>query len=58
MATAGFELAKVMVPALLDVGAVRVKFGLVVVYWEPGNARALSVVLRRRTGHQPDNIDR
>ena len=32
MATAGFELAKVMVPTLLDVGAVRVKFGLVVVF--------------------------
>jgi len=27
VATAGFELAKVMVPALLDVGAVRVKSG-------------------------------
>jgi hypothetical protein len=44
VATAVFELAKVMVPALLDVGAVRVKFGLVVVYWEPGNVRAPSVV--------------
>jgi len=58
VATAGFELAKVIVPGLLDVGVSRVKSALVVVYEELGNVSAPSVVLRRRTGHQPDNIDR
>ena len=46
------------VPILLDVGAARVKSALAVVYEDLGNASAPSVVLRRRTGHQPDNIDR
>jgi hypothetical protein len=44
VATAVFELAKVIVPGLLDVGAARVKSGLVVVYEELGNVRAPSVV--------------
>ena len=44
MATAVFELAKEIVPGLLDVGAVRVKSGLVVVYEELGNVSAPSVV--------------
>jgi hypothetical protein len=47
VATAGFELAKVVVPGLLDVGVSRVKSALVVVYEELGNVSAPSVVLRR-----------
>jgi hypothetical protein len=43
--TSGFELANEIDPALLDVGAVSVKSALVVVYREPGNVSAPSVVV-------------
>ena len=43
--TSVFELAKEIDPVLLDVGAVRVKSGLVVVYREPGSVREPSVVV-------------
>jgi hypothetical protein len=45
VATSVFELANEIVPALLDVGAVRVKSALVVVYRELGNVSAPSVVV-------------
>ena len=43
--TSVFELAKEIDPVLLDVGAVRVKSGLAVVYRELGNVKAPSVVV-------------